>query len=298
MAGTRLDEIKDYPFPVRFYKEYLDSTDPQQASAAREIQRLIKTGQINSEFRTTTKFDRAQSTGTAQKEFATKQSKEALTAGSKKVTTEIPSPFAGTVIEEIGKAAKAKADKAAEARAAEERRRNELAAEQNRSLPFPDRAQKDAKERIKSGTTYAPTGTPATKRGMTPTEIALKARPELAQNYWDALKGANVQFDGGKLILEDGNIGYIGVDVNGNSQIISQTKFLQNIRSMSVEERKQFQNKIKSAYGSAYDGPTNGTNDFAGNFENAAQAFMERFTQINYDNFNANGMNSAVSLVA
>lgn len=292
MAGTNLEDIKKYPFPVESYKDYLDSTDRKQANAAKEIQRLIKSGQIDSSFRTTKKYDEARQSA---KDDIKKQAEEFVTTGVKKAgelpkygePVELPKPYAGTVIGEVGKAAADKRKKAEEARAAEERRRNQLALEDNRPVPFPQRAASDAKAGITTGKTGP--ATPSTQRGMTPTEIALKARPELAQNYWDALKSTKVQFDGGKLVLEDGNIGYIGVDVNGNAQIISQTKFLQNIRSMSVEERRQFQNKIKSAYGSAYDGPTNGSNDFAGKFENAAQAFMERFTQINYDNFSANG---------
>lgn len=269
MAGDKLTNI---PFPVESYKEYLNSTDPELKRAAQYVDRLRKSGQLNAQFRTTEKFDKAQAKGKAQTEAARAG---VVTTGA--ATVQAPtSPYAGTVIAEMGKKAQEQKRISEDKRVKLEQQRNAEAIQEGRPAPFPERLRGDQKV---SGTTKPTPSTPVPQTSILPDRY----------DPWNAVR-AGVEFDpatGITTARETGEQVFISVNNDKTTQVIPITTFRQSLRNMSNADRKALQKRLVQVYGKAYDGPTDGRNDVLnGKFEAAAVTLMQTASSINYDRYN------------
>ena len=132
MAGENIRTLRDIPFDPKAYKDYLNSTDSNARQAARYIQQLVRSGQLDAQFRTTTKFDEAQARGEAERAGA-------ITQAQRLEAPDLPagSPF-GPVVEEQAAVARERIAVEREKSLSQKRAANERARRRGDDLPYPD----------------------------------------------------------------------------------------------------------------------------------------------------------------
>lgn len=275
MAGQNIAEILDLPFDVRSFRDYLNHPDSELRAAARRVKQLRDNGLVDSNFRTTRKYEEQQDLARRQREQATTQAQATL---PDEETGTPRSPF-GPIVEERAAGARAAREEAWQRSTAQQQQANRRAEERGDPLPFPNAGTGQAPR-------TTPTGQPVAQR------VSPRVAEQAAEGPWAAvariLSADPMAWNTEQEVLynQSGQASYILVR-DGRTEVVSQAQFRSGLNTASVQERKRDQQFMKQFWGNRYKGPTDGSIDPAGLFQNAMEQYAAFSTTRNYYQFAA-----------
>lgn len=272
MAGQNIAEILGLPFDPKFFRDYLNNPDPELKAAARRVKALRDSGSIDGNFRTTKKYDEQQSLAERQREQAITQAQQVEAN-----RFEPPSSPFGPLVEEQAATVRAEREAATAKTKKQQQAANAAAERRGDPLPYPD---------------AGVAGAPAPGARPAYTTMSPREAERIGDSPWASvsriLTADPMAWDTNNetLFNQDGQASYILVR-NGRAEVVSQAQYRAGLNTASIEERKRDQQFMKQFWGSRYKGPTDGSLDPSGTFQNAMEQYAAYSTKRNYYQFAA-----------